>query len=314
MISAMLQHDVLEAIQETASIPTMPQVATRFIEMTAQGECDFDDLVDLLCTDAGITGELLRLANSALFGLSRKVSSLKQAMVLLGLRKVRSLVLSRYLVEQMDRLRCPWIDHAHYWRRTVTSGALAARFSTWIDPALREEAFVAGLLADSGIMVLAQSVPELYEPIARDYELLHSPEWLARERHRLGVGHAEVSAMVLEHWCLPHLIVEAVRGHHNEDPYSAHMTPERKLSCLVRASDHISRLLCGIPDRNRVGSACSTIMERAGLSTPVLMDSLLDLEGEIQDISNLLHLEVIPNKAYEIICAQLTAQIAAADE
>ena len=91
---------VADAISKSAAVPSIPQVVTRFLEVIQDPNFDYDDVVKAIGADAGTVSEILRLANSALFGVSRKVTSLRQALTLLGPRRTRSLVLGRYLVER----------------------------------------------------------------------------------------------------------------------------------------------------------------------------------------------------------------------
>ena len=75
---------VLEAIKKSAAVPSMPQVVTRFLELMQDPDFDYRDLVTVLSTDAGTVSEILRLVNSALFGVRQKIVSLRQALTLLG--------------------------------------------------------------------------------------------------------------------------------------------------------------------------------------------------------------------------------------
>lgn len=307
-----LNHEIIGAIRATAAIPTMPLVATRFIEMTAGDNWEYDDLVELLSSDAGMVSEILRLANSALFGLSRKIASLRQSMVLLGLKKVRTLILSRYLIEQMDQLKCAPLDPGHYWRRSVTSGILAARLCRDSLPALREEAFVSGLLADVGVMILANALPQSYHTLARDYQPLHGATWLACEQHTLGISHVDISAMVLEEWQLPPLIVEAVRRHH-QPVVPEDQSAEAQLGRRVQAATHLSYMLCTVPEVTRIGPTCRRLMADCALPLQLLVDALLDIETEIEDLSHLVRARVVPSQVYEIIRLQIASQLAATD-
>src|SRR2546423_22112 len=97
-----MHTQTLEAIKRSSTIPSMPLVATRCMEITQDPNCSYNDLVELLNTDPGIASDILRLANSPLFGVSRKVSVLKQAVTLLGVKRIRNLVLARYLVQSLE--------------------------------------------------------------------------------------------------------------------------------------------------------------------------------------------------------------------
>ncbi|MGD2110653.1 MAG: HDOD domain-containing protein, partial [Phycisphaerae bacterium] len=88
-----MKASVLETIKKSAAVPSMPQVVLRFLEIMQDPGFEYRDLVKVLSADAGTVSEVLRLANSALFGVRNKVVSLQQALTLLGPKRTRSLLL-----------------------------------------------------------------------------------------------------------------------------------------------------------------------------------------------------------------------------
>lgn len=304
-----MRDDVLEAIRRSASIPTLPHVAARFIDLTSQEDCEYEDLVELLGSDGGAVSEILRIANSALFGLSRKIGSLKQALTLLGLSKVRCLLLSRFLVERMDKMSCSGIDPIYYWQRSLFRAALTTRFCENVDMALHEEAFAAGLLADVGVLVLANACSQQYETVAREYQPMHSELWVAREAHRLGIGHAEISAMVLEEWKLPQSIVEAVRHHHDQLTWSPSMSSGDQLACLVGAAGNVAPMLCELPDPGKIETLCSRARQQAGLEPKPFVHAILDIEEEIEDLAVVLNITMKAHHLHDSLSDQLAEQL-----
>jgi len=124
-----MNASVLESIKKSAAVPSMPQVVLRFLEIMQDPDFDYADLVKVLSADPGTVGELLRLANSALFGVRNKVVSTKQALTLLGPKRVRSLLLGRYLVDTMTHRKVAGLDMSYFWRRSLTSSLLASHLA-----------------------------------------------------------------------------------------------------------------------------------------------------------------------------------------
>ena len=102
---------VLDTLKRSAAVPSMPQVVLRFLEIMQDPEFDYTDLVRVLSADPGTVSEVLRLANSALFGVRHKVVSTHQALTLLGPKRTRSLLLGRYLVDSMTEKRVAGLDN-----------------------------------------------------------------------------------------------------------------------------------------------------------------------------------------------------------
>jgi len=293
-----MDQQVVALIEQSAAIPTMPQVVTRFIELSADPDYELDDLVEVLSSDPGITGELLRMTNSALFGLARKVTSLKQAVALLGMARVRTLVLGRYLIERMQQgSDLPdEFDRDYYWRRSLTQAVLASRLAEHLAPKYRQEAFIAGLLSDTGVVVLAQALPSEYQSLLAEYVPLEGGRLFEMEAERLGTTHAAVSAMVLEKWMLPELVVSAVRRHH--ESFGQTQTEPDQLAHIVAAADAVSRLLCKKPDRSTVAENCRKALDGLGIGTAGLARVLGQIQDDIQQFADLLGVSVIRSNVY----------------
>lgn len=309
----MMHAETLEAIRRSAALPSMPLVATRCFEMTNDPLCSFDRLVELLSTDPGIAADVLRMANSPLFGMMREVRSLKHALSLLGLKRTRELVLTRYMVQRIEQSGSSLIDMTYYWRRSLTTAVVAAHLADTVLPKRRDEAFVAGLLADSGVLVLARALPSRYQPLAAQYAPFGGDGWIGQEQALLGVTHADVSAMVLEEWSLPGELVEAVRAHHlvcaaREAPDDA----VGALASLVGAAGTVGRLLCEARDPADSAENCANALDAAGMDVGVLVNCFPMVERDVESLAALLRIDVIPDKIYKLIATHIQQQLLAA--
>jgi len=306
-----MHRDTIEAITRSAAIPSMPLVATRCFEMTQDPLCSFDKLVELLSTDPGIAAEILRLANSAMFGVARQVESLKQAIALLGLSRVRDLVLMRYMVQSLNRAKTDPIDITYYWRRSLTTAVVSSRLASATTSRKREEIFIGGLLADVGVVILTQALPSKYEPIASQYRPLGGDMWMNSESAVMEVTHGEVSAMVLESWSLPALLVDAVRHHHG--PYDALPadSPARDVARMIGAAGAIAACLCEAQDPARAATRCIDAMSPVGLDPAVLSEMLPNVQNDVESLAETLKLDVIPSRTYRLIAEQIARKLLA---
>lgn len=304
----LMSSETLELVKRSAAVPSVPHVVTRFLEITQEPEFQFDDLAELLGTDPGIASEILRLANSALFGVTRQVTSLRQALTLLGLKRTRSLVLSRYMVQSVGTGVRGGIDMSYLWRRSLASAVLAARFSDALVPGRREEAFIAALLADIGVVILADCLAHRYHPVAEHYRPCDKYDLTETERQTIGATHAQVSALVLEHWQLPDLIAGAVRHHHTW-PIDPHV-PEDVAMCarIVNGSSRLGKLLCEKPHVEEVAGVCREAMDLIGLELSVLAGTLEKIESDIEELAQVLRVDVIPSSVYNLI-AQVVREL-----
>jgi HD-like signal output (HDOD) protein len=288
----------------------MPRVVVRFLELTKEPSFSYDRVVQLLSSDAGMVSEILRMANSSLFGLAGRVTSLRTALTLLGPRRVGSLVLVRSLVGQMSACSTGGIDSTYFWRRSLTTGGLSARLAAAVEPAVREEAFLSGLLADIGIVILARAFGDQYEPIAERYRPGGRPFQDEEERALVEVTHADVSAMVLGYWKMPETICKAVNLQHTG---AITATDEATvIARIINAADRVARLLCDERDPCEATSDCIATMQFLGLDAMVLVDVLGEMEQDIEDLSVMLRTSVISRGVYGRTALALREHLSAA--
>jgi len=300
---------VADAISKSAAVPSIPQVVTRFLEVIQDPNFDYDDVVKAIGADAGTVSEILRLANSALFGVSRKVTSLRQALTLLGPRRTRSLVLGRYLVEAVGGTGGEFVDRNYFWRRSLAAAVIGARLADDLCPRLRDEVFLSALLADVGVSILAEAMPHEYGPIAQAYAPhggVISPE---AEQKAVGATHAEVSAMVLAEWSLPDPLCEAVRLSHDANVEA--VSEGTHMARIINAADRVGRMLCEIPDVAKSAEECAAAMEFVGAELHVLARILGEVEKAVEELAAILKIDVIPSQVYTKIAEAVRDRLAA---
>ncbi|NOS99862.1 MAG: HDOD domain-containing protein [Phycisphaerales bacterium] len=305
-----MNADVLAAIQRTDALPSMPQIVTRFFEITLEPNYRQEDIIQLLSTDPGVAADILRLANSPLFGVTRKVGSLQQAATLLGIKRIRTLVMGRCLVQGLSSTGSKLIDSSYYWRRSLATGVLAARFADHTAPSFREEAFMTGLFSDVGIVILARTFPQKYAPAADAYAPRKGTELTAVEAQCVGTTHPLVSAMVLEKWTLPERMALAVRHHHDQLLPDGLPEGVAELTCAVHAASDIARLLCEAPHADEVARICAEAMDVVKLDVSVLKSVLTAVERDITELAGILKIDVIPSKVYGIIADTVSHMLA----
>ncbi len=304
-----MNANVLETIKKSAAVPSVPQVVLRFIQIMQDPEFEYAHLVKALSADPGTVSELLRLANSALFGVRNKVVAPKQALTLLGPKRTRSLLLGRYLVDSMSKRSSAGLDMSYFWRRSLTTSVIAARFAQKQIPRMQDEAFISGLLADIGVPILAEAFPTQYAPIVAEYRPHGSYVSCEQEINVAEVTHAQVSAMVLAHWTLPDSIVSAVNLSHSEKPGSGDVAAVAR---ILHAADPISKLLCEVPSADAITSTCESSLAFVSLDEMTLVQMLPTIEADLEDLAEALRIDVIPSKVYSLIAKAVEEKLMSA--
>lgn len=293
-----MNAQVLEVLRNSAGLPSVPQVVTRVLQIMRSPDFDYEDVVRAVSADTGSVSDLLKLANSPLFGVRNKVGSLRQALTLLGPKRTRSLLLGRYLVSSMNAERIEGIEMDYFWRRSLSSAVLASHLSQEVLPEFREEAFISALLAKMGMVILAKAMPERYGSFVARYAPHGGTIDPKRERAVIGATHGEVSAMVLTHWELPDVIATVANLHQSPPDAGGEAGHLARIVCAAYA---ISRLLCEVPDVDHISPICREAASLSGVSMETLADLLTRVEADIEELADILRIDVIQSSVYLLI-------------
>lgn len=229
------------------ALPSAPALYTELTRVAASESANARAVAEVIVRDMGMSAKILQLVNSAYFGIDQRISSVERTVTLLGFTRVKALVLS----EQVFQIFRPAKAMTEMtldllWRHSLRIAEMARSLSrlekqTGDRP---DQAFMAGLLHDVGLLVLASRQTEALDEICRGVRERDLPLPVL-EKERWGVSHAEVGAFLLQLWGLPPRIVEAVRAHHTpmEVAYNG--------ICALTAV-HVADALEGEVQRNRV--------------------------------------------------------------
>lgn len=196
-------------------LPSLPDLYVELVDKMADPECGIDDIAVIVARDISMTARILKLVNSAFFGLRQQVASPAEAVNYLGLDTIKALVLSINAFAQFEKIPLGAISLEVLWNHSlVTAGC--AKLVAEIEGAnarVLDETFVSGMLHDTGKLALAANFSKEYTRVAA--EAAKSPGGLlAAEEAVFGATHAEVGGYMLGLWGLPGAIVDAVTWHH----------------------------------------------------------------------------------------------------
>ncbi len=216
---------------------------------------------------------ILRVVNSSRYGLTRNVSNIRQAAAFLGQRSLRLFAITFGLVETLStRAKSPVCTG--YWPRALTLASASALLCERLEPKLRDEAYTSGLLADVGILILAQLEARRYEPVFMLHE--HGEELLQAEEAEFHLTHPELGARLLEHWEVPAAIVTAVANHHRPESL------KDPLARVVQAADLLAAAIHD-PAPDKLFLSAIRLHQEFGMSRPNLIDFALALKERIEE-------------------------------
>ncbi len=273
-----MTNDADALLDRIEDLPPLPAVAAKVMGMADDDRTSAMDLAQVLSTDQALTAKLIRISNSAYYGFARRVSTVREAVVMLGFKQVRQVAVGASLINTFRGPKAGPNDPFNldlFWGHSVAVAVAAEVLAKKTRVARPEDAFTAGILHDIGRLVLRQTMPEKFSravAIARTGELpLHEAEV-----EITGYAHDDIGRALGERWKFPTHLVDAVRCHHDES-----LTPEADgLSGIIAQCNRLALhygLYCGYdmddgiyveiaPDLAEIEDACGgidRILERA---------------------------------------------------
>ena len=219
-------------------LPPFSPILNRLMASLASEDVSFAKIAELIEKDTALAGNILRLVNSALYGFPGTVNSIRHAVSLLGLNKLRNAALTMSVARMWNQVKTPagW-STANFNQHSVGVGILADLLAQRLHVEYAEGGFAAGLFHDLGLLLIAIGLPEEYKQMSLLCQ--QSKQWTVEyEIQVLGMTHAELSAEALAHWNLPEPIQNAVRYHVDPDLDPTPVKPGQiTLSRVLNAAD-----------------------------------------------------------------------------
>jgi putative nucleotidyltransferase with HDIG domain len=212
-----MSHTVDDLLDFGDKLPSFPTAVAEAIRLLSDETADNDRIAAVLQRDQGLVAQVLKLANSAFYGVSRRVSTVKQALLVLGRNPVRSMVVAAASQEFLGRPQPGYqMARGQLWEHSLAVGLAASMVASRIAYRPADEAFVAGLLHDIGKVVLGEYLAE--HSVELEELLSHGEAGLAFdeiEREILNIDHATLGGRLCDHWQLPARLGNAVRYHYH---------------------------------------------------------------------------------------------------
>ncbi len=230
-------EDVLD--RDVKAIPTLPVVATKLLEIARDDGSSAIDLAKVVATDPAITARVLKIVNSAAYGLRHKISSVSQAIVILGFSAVRTLALGVALFKLVRSQRSGNFDQIFFWKHCLSVAALSMALAEEIQYPDPEEAYVAGLLHDVGKMILEVYGRIRYGEFLKN--LTNSDRLMVKEERKLiGLSHDDIGAYFGATWDMPDRLILAIKLHHQRFDHLDLSPTAASLIAIVSLSNFIA--------------------------------------------------------------------------
>ncbi|HOJ33930.1 MAG TPA: HDOD domain-containing protein [Candidatus Hydrogenedentes bacterium] len=222
---------VADLVRRIDTLPSLPTTVRRLQEAVANPDVSIEEVTEIVGSDPLVAAKLLRVVNSAAFGLVQRVEALTHAVMLVGLKEIYMIVLSAAVPDLFKEGK--GLDYRRLWQDSVGAASVCVALAETAGVRRTAVFFTAGLLHDIGKAALAQAAPERYkkvDPTLADEALLKAEEEI------LGVTHPEAGYVLASNWGFPGELAEAIRFHHHPE----RATTAKRLAAFTAAGSSLA--------------------------------------------------------------------------
>ncbi len=199
------------------------------------------DAAAVIETDASLAIRLLKIVNSAFYGFPAQITSISQAINLIGTKELQNIVLSTIVIERFAKIPAELISIQDFWAKNLRCALVAQEIDRHLNKGYSDSAFICGLLHHIGQLVFCQRIPELTKEIALTIQAMGNPtdaDKIAVETSIIGFNHYQTGAALCQLWNLPDAIIESIQQH----AYPNYKGACQEIAAIIRLADHYSSL------------------------------------------------------------------------
>jgi len=282
----MQPEHVLTAVLDSGTLPTLSTVASKLVSISSREETTMADIASLVAMDISLSTKVLKVVNSAFYNFPQQVSTIQQAVSILGTNAVRSLVLSFSFLSIEATNRKDTFHYRKFWEKSLAAGVSARLIMEKLKQKELEEGFIAGLLQNVGELILARAFPNEYGQV-----LLQSEEndnsRMALERDLIGADHCHIGAEVFKHWGFPEILWVPLCYHHDPRAFTGKDNKQQLFCKVVFLSGLLSDIFYSKKPQDLIKSFRLRAKALVHLS-----------EKDVDDIYERVHIEVEKAASY----------------
>jgi len=232
-----------DKLKNIGSLPAIPKVVFEVNEMLKNHNSSTVELTNVIGQDQGLATKILKIANSPLYGLQRKVTSLEFAIVVLGLGEISNLVTAISLSNTVNVRSTENFNYEKFWAHSMMVGIGSKNIARNLGKIeLSADAFIAGILHDLGIQILLKFFPDEFDEIVEEVNKTDR-KYLEVETEVLGLTHQDLGKFLMDKWGLPSSLSDTLSYHH----YPSKSENHKMLVSIVHLADAMTQILNTAP-------------------------------------------------------------------
>jgi diguanylate cyclase (GGDEF)-like protein len=290
-----MNEQLIRRIAQCPNLPSLPAIAVQVLELTKQADVDLVEIARLISKDPALSGKILRTVNSSFYGRSQHVGTISHALVILGLQSVKTLVLGFSLVSHLEKDKSGGFDYLGYWRRSIYAANAARTIAARVGVVQQEEAFLAALLQDIGMLVLDRVLGPEYGKVCGS--VVSHADLSAAETAALGAHHAEVGELMARQWRLPPLLAVPIASHLS--PADITDAPLRKVTELVALAGHCADVFVGLTPASSIAAVRSQCKLLYKMAEPDCDAMLEEIGRSTKEVAKLFEINISAGASFD---------------
>lgn len=269
--------------EKIKNIPSLPEIITKSIEIMQDKNASVADLSKLISNDIGLTARVLKLVNSSYYGFPKQISTIHQAIIILGFTTVKGVILSASIYKMFTPKSNQTFDYKMFWKHSLLTAIAARKLSKQTTLNTQEDIFSAAFLHDIGKIIFAQYDWENYSNVC-NHEYETEKELMQKEEQECGLNHCEIANMVAYSWNLPEIFCDIITYHHNPEASEKY----KKECCIVYVANMIASAIMSNKNLN-IDNIPLDILENLNISGDNIIevhDELVNIAKDINDINS----------------------------
>ncbi len=280
------RKDLKKKLLKIGDLATLPVVAYNVMQLTQNPKASAMDVGKAISQDPALTSKVLKIANSSFYGFPRKISTINNAIVILGFSNIRNIVISAGIIDAYKgENSSAYFDRTEFWKHSLACGITSKIIASTVGLKNAEEAFIWGLLHDFGKIVMDTYIHEEYSQVVQ-YAKEKGMLIVDAEQKYLGFNHTTVGSLVARKWNMPPALLKVIRYHHN--PVLDYNS--LRISSIVHLADILCRTLdLGSGGDNEIPIVNETSWDLMNLDKQTIKTIFSEMEKEYENATAFLH-------------------------
>lgn len=279
--SFIFDKNISNITEKIKNIPSLPEIITKSIEIMQDKNTSANDLSKVISNDIGLTARVLKLVNSAYYGFPKQISTIQQAISILGFTTIKGVILSASIFKMFSDKNNQMFNYKDFWKHSLLVATGTRKLSKYLENNLKDDIFAAAFLHDIGKVIFAQYDRQNYSQVCK-FENLTDKEYMKKEEEVCGLNHCEIANIVAYSWNLPEIFCDIITYHH----YPQNSFKFEKECTIVFLSDLIVKSV--MSNKNLTNDNIPLdLLENLGFSVDNVYSVHDELEELAQNINNI---------------------------